>query len=424
MTTKQTFALGNPAEFKLKALHWANQFDTACYLDSNEYPSKYSNFECLIAAGAEEELVANCGSALAQVEAFIKNQDRIIPGFLGYDLKNELEALESKNPDHLDFPDAYFFKPQHLITISGKKVEITSENSDDVWEAISQIQLSETSLNFKGTVAQRFSQSAYITTVKKLQEHIQKGDIYEVTLCQEFYAEQAELDPLTAFIVLNRVSPTPFASFFKQQNQYILSATPERYIAKRGNTLLSQPIKGTARRSSDKKEDEAIKQALAESEKERAENVMIVDLVRNDLTRCALPGTVEVDELFGVYSFTQVHQLISTILCHVAAEQSFSNILKATFPMGSMTGAPKIRAMQLIEQYERSKRGVYSGSVGYIQPNGDFDFNVIIRSMLYNANSKYLSFQVGGAITAKSIPEEESEECLLKAKAIGQVLGL
>lgn len=423
MTTKQPFALGNPAEFKLKALHWANQFDTACYLDSNEYPSKYSNFECLVAAGAEEELVANCGSALAQVDAFIKYQDRIIPGFLSYDLKNELEALESNNPDHLDFPDAYFFKPQHLITISGKEAEITSENPDEVWEEISQIQLSEPSLNFEGSVAQRFSQSAYITTVKKLQEHIQKGDIYEVTLCQEFYAEQVLLDPLAAFITLNQISPTPFASFFKLQNHYILSATPERYLAKRGSTLLSQPIKGTARRSSDKLEDEAIKQALAESEKERAENVMIVDLVRNDLTRCALPGTVQVDELFGVYSFTQVHQLISTISCQVAPEQSFSNILKATFPMGSMTGAPKIRAMQLIEQYERSKRGIYSGSVGYIQPNGDFDFNVIIRSMLYNANTKYLSFQVGGAITAKSIPEEEYEECLLKAKAISQVLG-
>jgi len=424
MSTKQSFALSNLEEFKLKALHWANQFDTACYLDSNKYPSKYSNFECLIAAGAEEEFVANCGTVLAQVDAFIKNQDRIIPGFLSYDLKNELEALESKNPDHLDFPDAYFFKPQHLITISGKDAEITSENPDDVWEAISQIQLSETSLNFKGTVAHRFSQSEYITTVKKLQEHIQQGDIYEVTLCQEFYAEQAELNPLTAFIALNRVSPTPFASFFKQQNKYILSATPERYLAKRGNTLLSQPIKGTARRSSDEEEDEAIKQSLAQSEKERAENVMIVDLVRNDLTRCALPGTVQVDELFGVYSFTQVHQLISTISCQVAPEQNFLKILKATFPMGSMTGAPKIRAMQLIEQYERSKRGVYSGSVGYIQPNGDFDFNVIIRSMLYNANTKYLSFQVGGAITAKSIPEEEYEECLLKAKAIGQVLGL
>ncbi|MCX6166941.1 MAG: anthranilate synthase component I family protein [Sphingobacteriales bacterium] len=424
MTTKQTFALGNPAEFKLKALHWANQFDTACYLDSNKYPSKYSNFECLIAAGAEEELIASCGTALAQVDAFIKNQDRIIPGFLSYDLKNELEALESNNPDHLDFPDAYFFKPKHLITISGKEAEITSENPNEVWEEISQIQLSETSLNFKGSVAQRFSQSAYITTVKKLQEHIQQGDIYEVTLCQEFYAEEVNFDPLAAFIALNRISPTPFSSFFKQQNKYILSATPERYLAKRGNKLLSQPIKGTARRSSDKKEDEASKQSLAQSEKERAENVMIVDLVRNDLTRCALPGTVQVEELFGVYSFTQVHQLISTISCQVAAEQTLSNILKATFPMGSMTGAPKIRAMQLIELYERSKRGVYSGSVCYIQPNGDFDFNVIIRSMLYNANTKYLSFQVGGAITAKSIPEEEYEECLLKAKAISQVLGL
>jgi para-aminobenzoate synthetase component 1 len=424
MNTKQTFVLGNPAEFKLKALHWSNQFDTACYLDSNEYPSKYSNFECLIAAGAEEELVANCGSALAQVEAFIKNQDRIIPGFLGYDLKNELEALESKNPDHLDFPDAYFFKPQHLIAISGKEVEISSENPRDIWEEIDRIHLRETTLSFKGSVAQRFSRAEYIDTVKKLQEHIQKGDIYEVTLCQEFYAEEVNFDPLAAFIALNRISPTPFASFFKQDNHYILSATPERYLAKRGNTLLSQPIKGTARRSSDKEEDEIIKQALAQSEKERSENVMIVDLVRNDLTRCALPGTVKVDEIFGVYSFTQVHQLISTISCQVAPKQSFSNILKVTFPMGSMTGAPKIRAMQLIEQYERSKRGVYSGSVGYIQPNGDFDFNVIIRSMLYNANTKYLSFQVGGAITAKSIPEEEYEECLLKAKAISQVLGL
>jgi para-aminobenzoate synthetase component 1 len=424
MPIKQSFALNNLEEFKLKALHWANKFDTACYFDSNEYPSKYSKFECIIAAGAEEELIANCGSALSQIDAFVKNQDRIIPGFLSYDLKNELEALESNNPDHLDFPDAYFFKPQHLITISGKEAEINSENPEGVWNEINQIQLGETTLNFKGTVAQRFSQSDYIATVKKLQEHIQKGDIYEITLCQEFYAEQAELSPLTAFITLNKVSPTPFASFFKQQNHYILSATPERYLAKRGNTLLSQPIKGTARRSGDKKEDETSKQALAKSEKEQAENVMIVDLVRNDLTRCALPGTVKVDELFGVYSFTQVHQLISTISCQVDPEQSFSNILKATFPMGSMTGAPKIRTMQLIEQYERSKRGVYSGSVGYIQPNGDFDFNVIIRSMLYNATTKYLSFQVGGAITAKSIPEEEYEECLLKAKAISQVLGL
>jgi para-aminobenzoate synthetase component 1 len=424
MSVKQSFALNNSEEFKLKALYWANKFDTACYLDSNEYPSKFSKFECIIAAGAEEELIANCGSALSQIDAFVKNQDRIIPGFLSYDLKNELEVLESNNPDHLDFPDAYFFKPQHLITISGKEAEISSENPIGIWEEIDQIQLSEISLNFKGTVAQRFSQSDYIATVKKLQEHIQKGDIYEITLCQEFYAEQAELSPLTAFITLNKVSPTPFASFFKQQNHYILSATPERYLAKRGNTLLSQPIKGTARRSNDKKEDEIIKQALAQSEKERAENVMIVDLVRNDLTRCALPVTVKVDELFGIYSFTQVHQLISTISCQLDPEQSFSNILKATFPMGSMTGAPKIRAMQLVEQYERSKRGVYSGSVGYIQPNGDFDFNVIIRSMLYNANTKYLSFQVGGAITAKSIPEEEYEECLLKAKAISQVLGL
>ncbi|MFM6954093.1 MAG: aminodeoxychorismate synthase component I [Sphingobacteriaceae bacterium] len=424
MLLKQTFVLSKPKEFKRKALQWANQFDTACYLDSNEYPANYSKFEAFIAAGLEEELRASSGTALAQIEAFIKNQDRIIPGFLSYDLKNELEALESNNPDYLHFPDAYFFKPKHILTISGQEVEIRSENPEGIWWEINQLELLNTSLDFKGQVNSRYSQTDYIATVKKLQEHIQKGDIYEVNLCQEFYAEDVEIDPLSAFRALNQISPTPFASFFKQQNQYILSATPERYLARRGSKLLSQPIKGTARRSANTEEDEASKRALAESEKERAENVMIVDLVRNDLTRCALPGSVQVDELFGVYSFTQVHQLISTISCTIAPEQSFSNILKATFPMGSMTGAPKISAMHLIERYERSKRGIYSGSVGYLAPNGDFDFNVIIRSMLYNANTNYLSFQVGGAITAKSIPENEYEECLLKAKAISQVLGL
>jgi len=424
MPIKQSFALSNPEEFKLQALYWANKFDTACYLDSNNYPCNHAQFDALIAAGVQAEIKLKVGSTFSQLDDFIQDKSTLKVGFLTYDLKNELENLHSNNPDNLGFPDGYFFAPMNLITLSGQNAEITSENPQNIWEEINQIQPKESTLPFTGKLSSRFSKTEYHTTVKKLQEHIQQGDIYEINLCQEFYAEGVAFNPLTAFIALNRISPTPFSSFFKQHNHYILSATPERFLSKKGNILLSQPIKGTARRSADKEEDEKIKQSLAQSEKERAENVMIVDLVRNDLTRCALPGTVKVDELFGVYSFTQVHQLISTISCQVAPEQSFSNILKATFPMGSMTGAPKIRAMQLIEQYERSKRGVYSGSVGYIQPNGDFDFNVVIRSMLYNAKTKYLSFQVGGAITAKSNPEEEYEECLLKAKAISQVLGL
>jgi para-aminobenzoate synthetase component 1 len=202
----------------------------------------------------------------------------------------------------------------------------------------------------------------------------------------------------------------------------IFCGSPERYLNKAGSTLKSQPIKGTARRLANPEEDEKIKEELRASEKERAENVMIVDLVRNDLTKCALPGTVKVDELCGIYSFEQVHQMISTVSCQLAEGTTLSHILRSSFPMGSMTGAPKIRAMQLIESFEQTRRGVYSGSVGYIAPNGDFDLILIIRTMLYDADQKYLSFQVGSAITHQAIPEIEYDECLLKAKAILQVL--
>jgi para-aminobenzoate synthetase component I len=221
---------------------------------------------------------------------------------------------------------------------------------------------------------------------------------------------------------LNAISPTPFSGFFKLKDRYILSATPERFLCKRGNKLISQPIKGTAKRSADLAEDLRIKAALKVNIKEQSENVMIVDLVRNDLTKSAVKGSVKVDELFGIYSFPQVHQMISTISCELDPTVDLIEAIRNTFPMGSMTGAPKIKAMELIDQYERSKRGVYSGSFGCISPTGDFDFNVIIRSILYNAEEQYLSFQVGGAITYAANAEEEYEECLLKASAIMQVL--
>ena len=149
---------------------------------------------------------------------------------------------------------------------------------------------------------------------------------------------------------------------------------------------------------------------------------MIVDLVRNDLSRIAVKNTVKVDELFGIYTFDQVHQMISTISCEVKAETTIKDILQATFPMGSMTGAPKIRAMKLIEKFEETKRGLYSGAIGYISPEGDFDFNVVIRSIQYNTLKMYLSFMVGGAITIASDAELEYQECLVKAKALFEVL--
>jgi para-aminobenzoate synthetase component 1 len=204
----------------------------------------------------------------------------------------------------------------------------------------------------------------------------------------------------------------------------LLCASPERFIHRSGSKLISQPIKGTAKRGSTEQSDELSKNHLATSEKEKAENVMIVDLVRNDLSKFAVKGTVLVDELFGVYTFPRVHQMISTVSCEIKKAVTFTQILRSAFPMGSMTGAPKVSAMNIIEEFENFKRGLFSGTVGYIQPDGDFDFNVVIRSILYDSESRTIAIPAGGAITNKSIPEEEFDEMVLKLRPQLKVLGL
>ncbi|RYZ97800.1 MAG: anthranilate synthase component I family protein, partial [Sphingobacteriaceae bacterium] len=264
----------------------------------------------------------------------------------------------------------------------------------------------------------------YIATANQIKQHISRGDIYVTNFCQEFYADDAAIDPLDTFFKLNSISPNPFSCFFKLRDKFILCASPERFLAKRGTQLISQPIKGTAKRSIDEHEDKQNKDSLKLHTKELQENVMIVDLVRNDLTRSARQGTVKTEELFGIYSFAQVHQMISTVVCELDEQITAVQAVKNTFPMGSMTGAPKLSSMKLMEHYERSKRGVYSGAMGYFSPDNDFDFNVVIRTLLYNAENGYLSFQTGSAITFHADAEQEYEECLLKAKAILEVLGL
>ncbi|MBT8294969.1 MAG: aminodeoxychorismate synthase component I, partial [Gramella sp.] len=272
------------------------------------------------------------------------------------------------------------------------------------------------------TVNSRISKKEYILKIGQMLDHIHRGDIYEANFCQEFYAEEVDLDPFSIFRSLNEISTPPFAAYLKLENFNLISASPERYLRKRGSELLSQPIKGTARRAEDPEEDKEIAETLASDPKEQSENVMIVDLVRNDLSRIAKKGSVQVEELCKVYTFKQVHQLVSSVTAEIAKEIPPVEALRTSFPMGSMTGAPKISAMKIIENLEESKRGIYSGAVGYFTPDGDFDFNVVIRSILYNSENKYLSFSVGGAITAKSDPEKEYEECLLKAKAMREVL--
>jgi para-aminobenzoate synthetase component 1 len=243
-----------------------------------------------------------------------------------------------------------------------------------------------------------------------------------MNFCQEFYAENININPLHVYQNLNQISQPPFATFLKLDDKYLLSASPERYIRKEKTTIISQPIKGTSKRAFDNKEDKKLKSELAANEKERSENIMIVDLVRNDLSKTAIKGSVKVNELCKVYSFDQVHQMISTITSEVLHTKNPVEVLRTTYPMGSMTGAPKVSAMKLIEKFEETKRGLYSGSVGYFTPDNDFDFNVIIRSVLYNKSNKYVSFSVGGALTAKSTADAEYQECLIKAKAMREAL--
>jgi para-aminobenzoate synthetase component 1 len=419
----KVFYTDDTDSFKSKALLWSDSFNTACYFDSNNFSDPYSAFGVYIGAGKVAELTDSDKSSFVALEQFLNSNKGYIPGYFSYDLKNEIENLNSENPDNLEFAKIYFFLPKHSILIRNNEISIFSDDADEVWCSINQTILNQSKEQVSvPKIRGRFNRNEYIQTVREIQKHIQRGDIYEMNFCQEFYSEDVEINPLELFTELNNLSPTPFANYFKIDNQYIISATPERFLSRRGNKLISQPIKGTSSRNSDSTKDRLQKEELLLNEKERAENVMIVDLVRNDLTKSAKPGTVRVEELFGIYSFKQVHQMISTVVCELQENLSNPKIIANTFPMGSMTGAPKIKAMQLADKYERSQRGVYSGAIGYFAPDSDFDFNVVIRTILYNRKQKYLSFHVGSAITLDSDPEKEYEECLLKGKAIRAVL--
>ena len=419
----KVFYTDDTDSFKSKALLWADSFNTACYFDSNNFSDPYSAFGVYIGAGKVAELTDSDISSFVALEQFLNSNKGYIPGYFSYDLKNEIENLNSENPDNLEFAKIYFFLPKHSILIRNNEISIFSDDADEVWCSINQTILNQSKEQVSvPKIRGRFNRNEYIQAIREIQKHIQRGDIYEMNFCQEFYSEDVEINPVELFTELNNLSPTPFANYFKIDDHYIISATPERFLSRRGNKLISQPIKGTSSRNSDSTKDRLQKEELLLNEKERAENVMIVDLVRNDLTKSAKPGTVRVEELFGIYSFKQVHQMISTVVCELRENLSNPKIIANTFPMGSMTGAPKIKAMQLADKYERSQRGVYSGAIGYFAPDGDFDFNVVIRTILYNRKQKYLSFHVGSAITLDSDPEKEYEECLLKGKAIRAVL--
>ena len=418
--------LSNPNFLKQQLLCWAQQFREVIFLDSNEYLQKYSNYDCVLAVDAFTSITTDYHNAFEDLKQYQQTTKDWIFGYLTYDLKNDTEELQSQNFDGLDFPDLFFFQPKKLFLLKGNQLEIQYLNMcDDEIEVDfeSVIKYSEATIetNKSLLIQQRISKEFYLDKVSKMLSYIIDGDIYEANFCMEFYAE-GTINPVTKFQRLNEISKPPFAVYLKNNKQFLLSASPERYLKRDGELVISQPIKGTSKRFSNSIEDEISKQNLALDTKERSENIMITDLVRNDLSRTAQKGSVQVEELCGVYSFLQVHQMISTITSIVDNQITAIDILKTTYPMGSMTGSPKISAMKIIEELEETKRGLYSGTVGYFTPNGDFDFNVVIRSILYNQEKQYISFSVGSAITSKSVPEKEYEECLLKANAMLNVL--
>lgn len=407
-------------------LNWVNRFSIFCFLDNHQYQIEPHSLECILAAGVKRQFLSQAGNAFEKFQYFITEKESWLFGHMGYDLKNEIEALTSTHPDYIKFPDIFFFEPEIIFRLTEKKIII--EGADDagqIYQEIHNMPLpgSLTQANSNLNIQERISKKEYIDIINKLREHIHRGDCYEINFCQEFFAENVKIDPLLVYKKLSAVSPNPFSALYKLKEKYLVCASPERYLKKQGDKILSQPIKGTSSRFlPDPKKDELSKEALHSSAKDRSENVMVVDLVRNDLSRICKEGKVRVDELYGIYSFPQVHQMISTISGELREGITFTEIIKSTFPMGSMTGAPKKRVMELIEQYEKTKRGIFSGALGYINPMGDFDFNVVIRSILYNAGSKYLSFPAGSGITFYSDAGKEYEECLLKAEAIKNVL--
>jgi para-aminobenzoate synthetase component 1 len=411
---------------KQQVLNWSARYNTFSFLDNQSYPSEQNSYECLVAVGERARLEAAAGDAFRQLREFSGEQDDWLFGHFSFDLKSETENSPSRLPDFIQFPDLFFFVPEIIVLIHSREIQIGlyGNQHQEIWNDIQNTMAgSKKNMPAPALIQNRISKEEYIRTIERLRQHILRGDCYEINFCQEFYATHAIPDPLELYRTLNRLSPSPFSAFYGVDKKFLLCASPERYLKRKGDIILSQPIKGTSARDlANATHDKALRYELAVSEKDRAENVMVVDLVRNDLSKISETDSVRVAELFGIYSFAQVHQMISTITGKPRADLHWSEMIARTFPMGSMTGAPKKRVLDLIEQYEKTKRGLFSGALGYVKPNQDFDFNVVIRSLLYNSLNQYLAYFAGSGITVNSDPEKEYEECLVKVAAFENII--
>ncbi len=398
-------------------LNWANRFNIFCLLDNNGYHFEEPSFECLLGAGCQQAVTLDLSTAFEALRRFHLDQGGWLFGHFNY---------PSPGEDPVGFPAGYFFVPEVLVRLEGEEITIESAKAEpgSIFDELVNMPTGKiVESNNPVNIHHRFSKEEYIDHITQLLTHIKRGDCYEINFCQDFFAPMSDVEPIQLYRQLTRSSPNPFAAFYKLNDKYCLCASPERFLKKTGQQLISQPIKGTSKRYPANEEmDKASRDYLSASQKEKSENVMVVDLVRNDLSRVCNEGSVMVKELFGIYPFPQVYQMISTIQGELPIDLHWTKAIEACFPMGSMTGAPKRKVMELINKFEGYPRGLFSGSIGYVTPSGDFDFNVVIRSLFYNSTTKYLSFKAGSGITFYSDPELEYEECLLKAQAIAGIL--
>ena len=419
--SKTVFNVKNHPDIKAQLLDWAGDSSPIAWYDSNDYPHQNNDFDAILALETFEDNPWHTSEKELQT---VLGTDWLF-GFFSYEYNATWEQVTPTNPAFLSVPKLQFFKPKKIWLLKGDLLTALYLESDNpavdferITNSVTRTEASLTAID----LSPRISKDIYLQHASALKDHIMRGDIYEVNYCMEWYADEVDVSPMALFNALNNIGKTPFSAFLSFDNTYLMSASPERFLQRRGNTLISQPIKGTAARHEDAIMDKSVAEALKLDTKERSENIMITDLVRNDLSRIAQKGSVAVSEQCAVYPFAQVHQMISTVKAQCDPDFTSLDVINACFPMGSMTGAPKQRAMELINQYEHGQRGLYSGAVGYFAPNGDFDFNVVIRSLVYDAASKYLSTHVGSALTAAADPSKEYDECQLKVKAIKRVL--
>ncbi|SMD44387.1 para-aminobenzoate synthetase component 1 [Aquiflexum balticum DSM 16537] len=413
MSTIKEFQFSSNHQFLRSLLCWADHHYTYTgFFDHNDIEYPYGGFQRVLMA-------AHQGFDLEIANQWFGKKE--MAAILSYDYKNNIEKLKSNNRSLVDCPESIFFIPEIKIEILVDHVRIYHADPQSIFDeicALNQNHLKNPSIEISALT----SRNNYFENVKDIQNNIVEGDMYELNYCLGFEFESKNWNPIEGFFDLMGKSPMPFSAFFKAESKYLICASPERFLKKTGDKLIAQPIKGTIKRGKNELEDSLLKEKLLNSEKERAENLMIVDLMRNDLSRISQTGSVKVEELFGVYPFSRVHQMISTVVSTISEKKSLMEILHATFPMGSMTGAPKIKCMELIDQYEDFKRGWFSGALGYIDETGNFDLCVVIRSIILDKESGKGYFAVGSAITYDADAAYEYEECLLKASAIVEVL--